>query len=161
MALKIENIWHKNIPGLREEIMAFWDSNKMLPPTASAFERAMQAVLIARAPDGSIAGITTADVVQFKQLNDNYFFLFRAAILPAFRIPGLITKMMVETRDFLEAFAVTMETNRCIGMLTFVENPSVIRRSTWAVWPGSEMVYIGSDKQGRHIRVYYFSGARI
>lgn len=160
MTINIENVWQRTTPGLRAEITAFWETNKMLPEGVVAAERATQVVLIARSPAGAIAGLTTADVVQFKQLNSNYFYLFRAAILREFRIPGLIAKMMVETRDFLEEFS-ELQQNGCIGMLTFVENPSLLEHRNEAVWPASKMVYIGSDAKGRHIRVYYFKGARI
>lgn len=161
MTLNIENVWRRSTPALREEILAFWESNKLLPPGTDAAERAAEAVLLVRDGSGAIAGLTTAGIVQFKQLNSNNFFLFRSVILPGFRVPGLISRLIVQTRDFLEEFAATMKENRCIGMLTFVENPMLIRHRTEAVWPASKMVYIGSDPKGRHIRVYYFRGARI
>lgn len=161
MTLKIENVWQKQTPGLREEITDFWRVNRMLPPGTDAGERAAQAVLVARNEDRMIAGLTTADFVQFKQLNNNLFYLFRMAVLPPFRAPGIESKMIVDTRDILEADAAKATVNKCIGMLTFVENPQVIANRNWAVWPASKMVYIGSDQKGRHIRVYYFKGARI
>lgn len=161
MTLNIENVWQLTTPELRGEIAAFWERNEMLPPEADARERATQAVLIVRSPEGAIVGITTADFVQFKQLNNNLFYLFRMAILPKFRVPGIESKMIVDTRDILEAYAARPNVNRYIGMLTFAENPQVITNRNWAVWPASKMVYIGNDRKGRQIRVYYFKGARI
>ncbi|HZY78336.1 MAG TPA: hypothetical protein VFE50_02350 [Cyclobacteriaceae bacterium] len=161
MTLNIENIWRKDIPHVRDEIVAFWEANKLLPPGADARDRAMQVVLIVREPAaGKICGITSADVVQFKQLNNNNFFLFRIVIHPDFRVPGLVDKMLIETRDFLEEFSKT-DPGRCVGLLTVVENPGLIKHRNEAVWPATKMVYIGNDKQGRHIRVYYFKGSRI
>jgi hypothetical protein len=139
MTLNIETVWQKTTPALRQEITDFWEANRMLPAGTDARERATQAVQIVRSPEGAIAGLTTADFVQFKQLNNNLFYLFRMAVLPEFRVPGIESKLIVDTRGILEAIA-----NR-----------------TWAVWPASKMVYIGSDNKGRHIRVYYFKGARI
>ena len=106
-------------------------------------------------------GLTSSDVVRFRQLNDNIFFLFRMIVLPAFRVPGIESKLIVATREILEAFSEKQTTNKCIGMLTFVENPQVIAARRAAVWPASKMVFIGNDKAGRQIRVYYFKGARI
>lgn len=161
MTLKIENVWQRSTPDLQEEIMEFWETNRMLPPGTDARERATQAVQIVRSPQGKIAGLTTAGIVQFKQLNNNVFYLFRMAVLPEFRVPGIESKLIVDTRDILEAYAAKASVNKCIGMLTFVENPGVIANRTWAVWPASKMVYIGSDHKGRHVRVYYFKGATI
>lgn len=161
MTLNIENVWMKSVPGLREEIVAFWEVNRMLPPEADPKERAMQAVLVVRNLAGEIVGITTADFVQFKQLNNNLFYLFRMAVVPQFRVPGIESKLIVDTRDILEAYAAKATENKCIGVLTFAENPQVIANRTWAVWPASKMVFIGNDAKGRHIRVYYFKGARI
>jgi hypothetical protein len=161
MTLNIETVWQKTTPALRQEITDFWEANRMLPAGTDAGERATQAVQIVRSPEGAIVGLTTADVVQFKQLNNNVFYLFRMSVLPQFRAPGIESKLIVDTRDVLEAYASKATVNKCIGMLTFVENPQVIAYRTWAVWPASKMVYIGSDSKGRHIRVYYFKGAKI
>lgn len=161
MTLNIETVWQKTTLNTRREITDFWEVNNLLPPGTDARERATQAVQIVRSPDGAIAGLTTADVVQFKQLNNNVFYLFRMAVLPQFRAPGIESRLIVDTRDILEAYAEKATVNKCIGMLTFVENPDVIANRTWAVWPASKMVYIGSDSKGRHIRVYYFKGVKI
>lgn len=147
-------------PELESEIVEFWSAHRMLPPEADARERAKQVVLIAR-HQGKIVGLSSADVVKYRQLNDNVFFLFRMVVLPQFRIPGIESKMIVTTREILEAFAETQTANKPIGMLTFVENPQLIAKRREAVWPASKMVFIGNDKAGRQIRVYYFKGATI
>jgi len=161
MAIKIETVWRKSLPQMREEIIKFWDENKLLPPGVSAEERAREVVLVARNESGNIAGISSAMHIQFKQLNDNYFFAYRSVLLPQYRVPGLAQKMILETRDILENYASTMTENKCIGMVTFVENKGVIEKVNYGVWPASKMVYIGNDKQGRQIRLYYFKGAMI
>ncbi|MDZ7650060.1 MAG: hypothetical protein U5K54_24660 [Cytophagales bacterium] len=99
-------------------------------------------------------------MITFKQLNNKNFYLYRSIILPGYRHPGLTSKLIVETRDFLES-ASQVILNPCIGMLTFVENPRIQQFRREAIWPASKLAYIGMDKQGRHIRVYYFRGATI
>lgn len=158
--LEISNVWMKVTPELEVEIIGFWESHRMLKPEVDARERARQIVLTVRY-EGKIVGLTSSGVVRFRQLNDNVFFLFRMVVLPEFRVPGIESKLIVETREILESFAEKQTTNKCIGMLTFVENPELIAKRTEAVWPASKMVFIGNDKAGRQIRVYYFKGARI
>jgi hypothetical protein len=154
------NVWRRVGPELQAEIVDFWKSNNMLNPDVDAQARAIEAAYIVRS-EGKIVGLTTAGVVRFKQLNNNVFYLFRMAVLPQFRIPGIESKLLVDTRDTLEAYSAAQAENKCIGLLTFVENPRLIANRNEAVWPASKMVYIGSDREGRHIRVYYFKGARI
>jgi hypothetical protein len=159
-ALNISNVWMTVNADLQREIVDFWHVNQMLGPHVNAGERAAQVILTVRS-DKKIVGLTSADFVRFRQLNDNLFYLFRMAVLPSFRVPGIESRLIVESRDILEKFAASRATDQAIGMLTFVENPKLIAHRNEAVWPASRMVYIGSDKKGRHIRVYYFKGARI
>ncbi|HMJ68087.1 MAG TPA: hypothetical protein VK508_04295 [Cyclobacteriaceae bacterium] len=154
------NVWMGVTKALQNEIVDFWKSNDLLSPKVDAPDRALEAVYTVRS-QGKIVGITTAGLVRFKQLNSNLFYLFRMAVLPAFRIPGIESKLLVDTRDTLETYAATQTENKCIGLLTFVESPKLIASRNEAVWPASKMVFIGSDKQGRHIRVYYFKGVRV
>jgi hypothetical protein len=159
--LLIDNVWTKVETKLQDEIVEFWQSNNMLPPGINAADRAKQVVLTVRS-QGKIVGLTSAEFVRFRQLNDNLFFMFRAAVLPAFRMPGIESKLIVESRDLLEKFAESQPANnRAIGLLVFVENPNLKAKRNEAIWPASKAVYIGSDKQGRHIRVSYFKGAVI
>jgi len=158
--LVISNVWKKVRPEMQAEIVAFWQDNKMLSPEVNASERALQVVLTVR-NNGNIVGITSAGSVKYAPLNGNHFYVFRMAVLPAFRVPGIESKLIVETRDSLEAFAKGQSEMKCIGMLTFVENPQLMLKRNEAVWPASKMVYIGNDKLGRHVRVYYFKGSMI
>lgn len=158
--LEISNVWTKVDKGLLKEIVDFWQSNKMLGPQVDPIERALNVVLTIR-HENKIVGLTSTDLIRFQQLNSNIFYLFRMVVLPPYRIPGIESKAIVETREILELYAASQSTNKAIGMLTFVENPQLIAKRNEAVWPASKAVYIGTDKQGRHIRVCYFKGARI
>jgi hypothetical protein len=158
--LDISYVWRNVTPDLQKDIIDFWISHQILRPETDAQERAQQVVLTVR-HDRKIVGLTSADLVSFHQLNDNIFYNFRMIVLPEFRIPGIESKLIVETRDRLEAYSQSQTNTRPIGMLTFVENVELKAKRNEAVWPASKMVFIGMDKAGRHIRVYYFRGARI
>lgn len=160
--IEIHVAWQKMSPDLIKEVVAFWDNNKMIKPGFSSEERARQVVLILRDKDTkTIVGLSTAGLVTFKQLNNNNFYLYRSIILPAYRHPGLTSRIIVDTRDYLESLHAKEEVKTVIGMLSFVENPRIQQFRREAIWPASKMAYIGMDKDGRHIRVYYFKGARI
>jgi hypothetical protein len=158
--LDITYVWKNVTPDLQKDIIDFWVSHQMLRPETDTQDRAQQVVLTVR-HNSKIVGLASADVVSFHQLNDNIFYNFRMIVLPEFRIPGIESKLIVETRDRLEAYTQKQTNTKPIGMLTFVENAELIAKRNEAVWPASKMVFIGKDKAGRHIRVYYFRGARI
>jgi hypothetical protein len=122
-------------------------------------ERVNQLVYIIRNEDKKVIGISTAFKAYIKQLK-NYFYVFRCLITPENRIPGMDAKLTVITRDFLESIHDSDTPNVAIGLLALIENKHLKERSL-AVWPASGMVYIGNSREGKHIRVYYFKGARI
>lgn len=157
-----DNVWQKYSPALIQEIVEFWQENKMLRPDISSEERARQVVLLVRSErERKIVGISTAMVLGFKHLNGNTFFYYRSIILPNYRQPGLSTKLIVVTRDYLELFNKEAMCGSCAGLLTFVENPRLQQTRREAIWSASKMVFMGVDQKGRHMRVYYFQGARI
>lgn len=160
MNLEIRNVWTKVTPELAQEVIDFWQSHNLLKPETNAIERSKQIVLTVRHQE-KIVGLTSAGLIKYHQLNDNIFFLFRMVVLPGFQVPGIGPKLLVETEKVLEDFASKQEVNKPIGILTFVENPELIAKRAEAIWPASKMVFIGNDKSGRPIRVYYFKGATI
>lgn len=160
--VKVELVWQKMTPQRVDEVVQFWTENGMLRPGVSATERANQVVMMVRNEQSNqVVGISTAEIVVFKQLNENRFYLYRCVILPGYRFPGLASKLIVETRDALEVYNKSAKLFPCIGMITFVENPRFQQARREAIWRASKMAYIGIDKKGRHIRVYYFKGATI
>lgn len=154
-----ENVWQKNLAGVGEEVEQIWRRHGG-PIGANAQERLRQLVFVLRAGDGAIVGVSTAFKVYVKQLR-NYFFAIRLLLVPEYRIPGLTSKTLLATRDFLESIHLQEGVDPAIGIITLVENDRLKEKRNEAIWPASRMVYIGNSPEGHHIRVYYFKGARI
>lgn len=112
--------------------------------------------------EGTVVGVSTAYKAYIKQLS-NYLYAFRCFIAPQFRVPGLTSAVIVKTRDYLEEIHLQdgPDSERCVGVITLVENDRIMQYRREAIWPTSKMVYIGNSPKGKHIRVYYFKGARI
>lgn len=159
MDFEFENQWISQSATTRQEVMAFWNANKLLKPGVSGEERAKEIVWVVRNASRKVIAVSTAFKAHFKQLNNN-FYVFRCAIAPDSRGPGLMSKILVETRDFLESIH-KKDPEPCVGLMTFVENPTINKGRREAVWPASKMVYMGETPDGKQIRVYYFKGARI
>ena len=62
--MKVELIpgWKRVTPELAQELMAFWQANKVVVDAGAAATRALQAVCIARDGTGAVCGVVTAVV---------------------------------------------------------------------------------------------------
>lgn len=154
-----ENVWGKDIAPISAEVRTIWEEHGG-PVGTKADARLRQLVFVVKDPNGRVVGISTAFKAYIARLR-NHFYAIRLMIVPDFRVPGLSSKLLVSTRDFLESIHGVEETDRAIGIITMVENAMLKEHRNEAVWPASGMVYIGNSAEGHHIRVYYFKGARI
>lgn len=160
--LVFENLWKKKDPAGQEKVKLLWKKHFPETPDAVLSERVKQVVFVIRTSDGKVVGISTAYKSYIMHLKHN-FYAFRCFIDPEYRVPGLTSTLLVKTRDFLEEIYQTdgTENEHCIGVITLVENDRIMKHRNEAVWPASQMVYIGNSPKGYHIRVYYFKKALI
>lgn len=155
--LLFENLWKKNDPVIHEKSRQLWKKYFPAMPDKALDERVHQVVFAITTPDGNFVGISTAYKVYIDQLK-HHMYAFRCFITPNNRIPGLTTQLLVKTRDWLEEIYQQDgdEKERCLGVITMVENERLMKVRTEAIWRGSGMVYIGNSESGKPIRVYYF-----
>ena len=121
--------------------------------------RARQIVFAVKDQEGRVGGVSTARPLRVKLLNDHWFYEFRCFIAPPFRAPGLDTMLAVKTKSFLETLGESGEKFK--GMVMVIEHSELKKQRTKAVWPGSEMVFVGYTREGHHFRVGYFRGVKI
>lgn len=160
--LVFENLWKKNDPVWQAKVKQLWTKNFPAMPDQMLSERLHQVVFAITTGDGNVVAVSTAYKTYLDQLK-NHLYGFRCFIDPGYRIPGLTTKILVRTRNWLEEIHEQdgTEHDRCIGVATLVENDRLMKYRNEAVWRGSGMVYIGNSPQGKHLRVYYFKKALI
>jgi hypothetical protein len=156
--LVFENMWKKEDATVFAQVKAIWKRLVKMDETTMN-ERARQLVYVVKNQQNEIIAISTAFKVHIKQLK-NFFYVYRCLVTPENRIPGMDAKLTVLTRDFLESIHATDIPDVAIGLIALVENPQLKERNL-AIWPASGFVYIGNSREGKHIRVYYFKGARI
>ncbi|MEQ8423531.1 MAG: hypothetical protein RIA63_02405 [Cyclobacteriaceae bacterium] len=155
-----ENLWKRNPSELKKEILTIWKQFNPDLEGEKAEERLNQLVFVIKNEFGQVIGISTAHKAFIKQLR-NYLYSIRILIVPSARQPGLASKLIVETRDFLESIHQEDKENKCIGVITLVENEQYAEARKEAIWKASQMVYIGNSGKGFQIRVYYFKDAVI
>lgn len=158
--MTFENLWEADSATYAEEVKSFWERHNLLDTSINPDERAKQVVFKVTSEQDGIAGLSTAFKVRIPQIK-HYFFAVRCVLSPDARIPGLLSKLLVETRDFLESLYLKGVEKECIGITTLVENEDLKKHRREAVWPASEMAFVGKSPKGHHIRVYYFKGAKI
>jgi len=157
--ITFEEVFGRDDPKLAAEIIDVWGKNNMLGDSKSRAERVKQVVMVVRNKDHEIVGISTAYPTYVEKLK-NTLFAFRCMLLPEFRYPGLLTKLTVKTRDHLEKIHSTYDPY-CIGLIAEIQNSKLSKFRKEAVYPGSELTFIGYSKNGFQIRVYYFKGVKI
>jgi hypothetical protein len=153
-----ENIWQKDRPELHRQIKDHWEQLFAIDP-AEIEKRIKEVVFVIHDGGGSVAGISTARKVFVKQLK-NYLYGVRFMISPGYRIPGLMSKLVMQTRDFLEEIHKEDQPHPCIGLIVLVENEHM-KKQLRAPALASGFVYIGNSSAGHHVRVYYFKGSHI
>ena len=157
--ITFEEVFGKLDQDLAGELIGVWKKFNLLAESESGNTRVKQVVMVVRNKNHEIIGISTAYPIQVEQLK-NKLFAFRCMLVPEYRYPGLLTKLTVMTRDFLEEVHLTYDPY-CIGIITEVQNTKLNDHRKEAVYPGSGFTFIGYSKKGFQIRVYYFKGAKI
>lgn len=160
--LIFENLWQKSDSPIHSKVKQLWKKHLHSFTEQQMASRLHQVVFALITGDGEVVGVSTAYKAYIQHLK-NYLYNFRCFIDPAYRVPGLTSTLLVKTRDWLEEIHSTdgNEAERCIGIITLVENDRIMKHRTEAIWPASKMVYIGNSPKGYPIRVYYFKKAMI
>lgn len=151
-------VWSKVGAAEQQEIVHFWLLHRAMVPR-EALSRAGQAAVLIRNNEGVLVGISTAERKAVRLLNNHYLFEVRCFIAPRARQPALDTMLLVETKRELGTHR-HFNGRDTIGLLLAIESEAP-KKWTKAYWPGSDYYFIGFTSQGHHVRVSYFSDAKI
>ncbi|MEO1053030.1 MAG: GNAT family N-acetyltransferase [Bacteroidota bacterium] len=157
-SFSFEDVWHNKSPALKREIIAFWEVEGVLTDE-ERMRRVDEVVFVARY-EGKVVGLSTVFRYYLEQL-ENHLYVYRCLISEDYRGPAVDTQLILHTRNMLELYEKTAQAPKCIGLLMVIQNEYIKKEWRWAVWAGTDMMYIGETSKGDHLRVYYFDGARI
>ncbi len=153
MEVRFENVWgrpNKPVQAVKQVWSGLFQMNEQ-----EQEKRIDELVFVGWNRLNQPVAISSARQVYVKQFRNNFLGV-RFLLLPGNRFPGLMSKLVMLTRDFLEA----NHPDSCIGLIALIENEEM-KRSLRAPVLSSGFVYAGNSAAGYHIRVYYFKGARI
>jgi hypothetical protein len=142
-----------------EDVINLWTREGVLPG-ALARQRVNQVHLVAIAGQSELAGISTIYLQRSPQLRMNLWF-YRTFVASPYRESELARHLTVHNRDLLEDRFASGEDTRGQGIGVEVEHERLRMHLNNAYWPQTGLTFIGEDRRGWHVRVYYFRGARV
>lgn len=152
-------VWQSIDQVLADEIIAFWLENGALHSREAAADRLSQVAFIARSLDGAIVGVTTSYLQLNEHLN-NHFYYVRVFVAEPARKAEVGIQLLQKLERYFESLFLEGMLKPAIGLCLEVENRTLKEHQNKAVWPG-RFVFVGLNSQGHHVRVFYFSNARI
>lgn len=153
------NYWRKDKTEIKADLSQFWISNEVLK-ASRVDNRVDETVIICRNKQGQLIGVSTVFKSLVEQLR-NEAYVFRCFIAEAHRAPALDTQLVLKTFQILEQSVASGAKDKAIGLLMVVQNELIKNNWNKAIWPDTEMVYIGNLPNGDHLRIRYFKGVRV
>jgi hypothetical protein len=152
---RLELVHGKITPQLRDELIAFWQQNNVLPQGTDGAARAQTVVYIARNPQGAIAGVTSANIANFlKPKNPHYF--YRMMVQPADRSFTLTHALWQRTGDALAA-AYTPGSPR--GIVIIAENRKLSQPGLRRLLTRGGYIHLGTNPKGYDLWLRQFAPA--
>lgn len=152
--LGFHNVWNSGDSDLTNKVAEFWSSEVKMD-YSTVMERIDQIVYVILDKEGEVRGVSTAVRTRHDPLNTD-FWLYRCFISEKVRAPALDTVLLIKTRDFLEE----LKEGGVKGLILVAQHP-FLKAWNKAVWPDTEMMYVGNTLDGDPVRIYYFKGARV
>ena len=140
-----------------DDVIALWTGEGALPE-AEARRRVDEVMLVAINDKGTLAGVTTRYLQRNEQLRMDLWYV-RVFTASAYRKSLVATSLAVRGREYLEEAFVSGRDTRAAGMIYEVENELLKSLFPNAVWKPADVLFIGENEQGAHVRVHYFAGA--
>jgi hypothetical protein len=142
----------------RDDVIALWTGEGALVDPEEAERRADEVIVVAIDAHRQPIGVLTAFLKRSEQLLGDFWHV-RAFVVPERRVSHLATLMGVRARDHLAQRFASGEDTRASGIIYEVQYPP-LRAFDKGLWLPGELILIGENERGEHVRVDYFAGVR-
>jgi hypothetical protein len=139
-----------------DDVIALWLREGVLS-YEQALRRVGEVIAVATDTEGRLAGVSTAYLQRSDQLQADLWYL-RGFVASAHRRSSIVVALAVAGRDRLARRFVTGEDRRGIGIIFEVESELLKRAYPVAVWPWTDVIFVGENARGDDVRVHYFPG---
>jgi hypothetical protein len=140
-----------------DDVIEMWIAEGVLPEP-EARRRVDEMMLVAIDDQDRVAGVTTRYLRHHEQLRMDLWHI-RAFTAEAHRKSAIATALAVRGREYLEQGFVSGRDTRAGGLIFEVESVLLKRLFPNAIWKPADVLYIGDNEKGAHVRVHYFAGA--
>jgi hypothetical protein len=141
-----------------EDVIEFWTGVGAMSEE-EARRRVDEVLLVGIDPAGRPIGVATTYLARNEQLCAE-FWHYRTFVAEADRAGRVGLGLVVDGRDHLERRFTSGDDRRGIGMLAEIEFEPLKRLLPKGTWRTVDLLLIGDNARGDHVRVYYFAGAR-
>lgn len=114
-------------------------------------------LFVATTGQGQLAGFLLAEKNELKQLRHELFQL-HLIVLPPHRLKGVASNLIKFAFEDLER---NNNDPGCMGVYCWVLDSAIKAKKNEAIWPNTQLVYLGNSPDGHHLRVRYFKRAMI
>ncbi len=142
-----------------EAVERMWREQAKLGPEAIA-ARKTELLMAAVSNNGAVIGVNTIHLHTPEQMRVPLW-AYRTFVVAGYRQRELGLGLLLAAFEWLEARYLDGSDTQACGLYMEIENPLINRARNEAVWPRSQMAFVGSGPIGQVRRVRYFSGARL
>ena len=138
-------------------VLGFWARHGALEGDAARQRLAEVVTVLVDRTSGEIAGVNSVYADRVSLVGNRWFWIYRR-----FHAPG--TPPEAEVGMFNAAFDALAEEfspDGPVGVCVFVDDPELIRLRREAIWPETDLWYVGYEATGEQVRIRYFEDARI
>lgn len=158
--MDVTPVWKQVDPGLKQELLAFWQRSGAIADAGRAALRAEQAVCIGRDGSGALCAVGTAVVRTLPRLRQPTYY-YRQFFDESQRGKGLAVDFANRSKAVLEAYNAGLDEPESLGMLVEIESRMLASRYKLALEPDTGYAFIGYSPRGLVLRVSYFRDAAL
>jgi hypothetical protein len=141
----------------QEDVIETWEREGVVAPGTAA-RRVHEVLLVGLDDHGELAAVSSAYLKRNLRLRMDLWY-YRTYTVREHRMSNVGVLLALRSREHLERCFVEGEDTRGAGLVYEVQNAG-LRTHTDAFWAPLDMLFLGENEQGDHVRVHYFPGAR-
>ncbi len=140
-----------------QDVLELW-AREGAVPGPEAQRRVGEVLLVGLDERGELVGLSSAYLQHNAQLGMDLWY-YRAFVAAAHRKGNLAVQLALKGRDHLQRLWVEGTDRRGAGLVYEVENEGLKRYFNDAVWFPTDVIFIGENQRGDHVRVRFHPGA--
>lgn len=146
---QLEDVYASIDESLVSDVAKFWINNGAIQNPDTCRQRARQLVVVARADDGEIAGVSTAFTQTVAHNDAESCLIYRTFIAPKHRIPGLYVAIFNASRDALRAHVKGPDAPK--KLMFVLENKKFLSPASKRIFERNECSFVGYDQRGLEV----------